>query len=94
MFDIKDDGSARYELIGRFDASHADRVREVLDRVNGSCIIDFAGLDYISSAGLGVLLRVQKRLMATGDAIKLINLNSHIREIFHIAGFDSVFDIE
>jgi anti-anti-sigma factor len=51
-------------------------------------------LTYISSAGLGLLFATQKRLVDTGDALELINLNPHIREIFQIAGFDNIFVID
>lgn len=94
MFDIDDTDNNRIGLHGRFDASQTERVREVLDKVQDSCIIDFGELDYISSAGLGVLLGTQKRLVAHGKGLKLINLNGHIREIFRIAGFDQIFEIE
>ncbi len=68
-------------------------MREVLGEVSGSIEVDFAKLDYISSAGLGVLLGTQKRLSGMGHALTLVNLNAHIREVFRIAGFDRVFNI-
>jgi len=55
---------------------------------------DFAGLEYISSAGLGVLLRRHKRLVASGGRLRLINVNSHIYDIFRFSGFDQVFDVQ
>lgn len=94
MFDIKDTGGGRIQLSGRFDAAQVDRAREVLNRVDASLVIDFGELDYISSAGLGVLLGTQKRLGESGRRLKLVNMNRHIREIFRIAGFDHIFDIE
>jgi anti-sigma B factor antagonist len=56
-------------------------------------IVDFAKLDYISSAGLGILLAAQKRLSERGESLKLINVNSHIRDVFRFSGFDTIFDI-
>ncbi len=94
MFEIKDGGEGRVSLSGRFDASQTEKARNVLNRVNGSMVIDFGQLDYISSAGLGVLLGAQKRLGETGNSLKLVNMNQHIREIFRIAGFDRIFEIE
>ncbi len=94
MFDINRVADGRITLQGRFDASQAERARAVLGAVTESCIVDFAGLDYISSAGLGILLGTQKRLNESGHRLKLINLNRHISDIFHIAGFDLVFEIE
>jgi anti-sigma B factor antagonist len=52
------------------------------------------GLDYISSAGLGILLATQKRLMASGHRLKIVNMSGHIRDIFHYTRFDTVFEIE
>jgi anti-sigma B factor antagonist len=94
MFEIEKVGNENIKLRGRFDASQADKARDMLREVLGSCVIDFEELDYISSAGLGVLLGAQKRLGESGNNLKLINMNKHIREIFRIAGFDRIFDIE
>jgi anti-anti-sigma factor len=94
VFDIKVADDGRVVLFGRFDASQVGRAREALDHIESSCSVHFEELDYISSAGLGLLLSVQKRLRGTGDSITLVGLNKHIREVFKIAGFDQVFDIE
>jgi len=93
MFDVRIGDDGVVVLSGRCDAVQADRVREVMDGVRASAVVDFKELDYISSAGLGVLLGVQKRLSETGHRLTLVNLNHHIREIFRIAGFDNVFEI-
>ena len=68
--------------------------REAMNRLNSSCVIDFGELEYISSAGLGMLLGIQKRLGESGNKLSLINMNRHIREIFRMAGFDHIFDIQ
>ncbi len=94
MFDIRmaDDGDVY--LSGRFDATQVDRARDDLDRIKSSCRVHFEDLDYIASAGLGVLLSIQKRLNSAGNGLTLVGLNNHIREVFKIAGFDQVFNIE
>lgn len=94
MFDIRKGTHGELVLSGRLDASQVDRVREELNVLTGSCTVDFTNLDYISSAGMGVLLGTQKRLAGSGHSLKLVHLNRHIREIFRIAGFDNVFSIE
>ncbi|MFQ5512258.1 MAG: STAS domain-containing protein [Candidatus Krumholzibacteriia bacterium] len=94
MFEIKDIGDGTISLSGRFDAAQTEKARAVLNQANGSLVIDFGELDYISSAGLGVLLGAQKRLGESGGRLRLVNMNQHIREIFHIAGFDRIFEIE
>ncbi len=94
MFDIQKGNGGEVLLSGRLDAAQVDRVRDEMKAVQGSCVVDFANLDYISSAGMGVLLGVQKRLSDAGHSLTLVNMNRHIREIFRIAGFDNVFRIE
>ena len=94
MFDIKSASENEIQLFGRFDASQAEKAKEVFANVTETTRVDFMQLEYISSMGLGVLLSTQKRLKAAGHELILINLNSHIREIFKYAGFDMVFNIQ
>ena len=94
MFDATRTDAGHLVFQGRLDASQADKARKALDAVVESCIIDFGELDYISSAGLGILLATQKRLSESGHAIAITRMNRHIRDVFHIAGFDLVFTIE
>lgn len=79
---------------GRFDASEAERVEEFLDEVHATQSLDLSGLDYISSLGLGVLLKTQKRLRQAGHGLRLVGMTPRIREIFHFSGFDRVFEID
>lgn len=79
---------------GRLDAAKAPRAQEFLDQVTGKCVIDMGELEYVSSAGLGVLLRTHKRLMGGGEGVKLVNVNSHINDIFTYSGFNKLFTIE
>ena len=67
---------------------------EVFDRIDDSCVVDFEELSYISSAGLGLLFAAQRRLVDSGKGLRLVKLNPHIREVFQIAGFDRIFEIE
>jgi anti-sigma B factor antagonist len=94
MFEIKQSPDGAIQLHGRFDASQIETAKVVFERVAGSCTMDFQDLSYISSAGLGLLFATQKRLVDQGEAITLVNLNPHIREIFSIAGFDNIFEIK
>jgi anti-anti-sigma factor len=94
VFEIKTGSENEIQLSGRFDASQTDTAKPVFNAVLKTTIVDFKNLDYISSAGLGVLLMTQKRLKESGDELLLRNMNSHIREIFRYAGFDMIFKIE
>ena len=94
MFEISSRDSGRIVVKGRLDAAKAPRAQEFLDQIQGACIIDMAELEYISSAGLGVLLRTHKRLLEHGEGIRLVEVNSHIYDIFTYSGFDRLFHIE
>ena len=93
MFEITEGPNRELMLSGRFDASQTAKARNVFMSLSEGRIVDFAKLDYISSAGLGILLAAQKRLSERGQSLKLINVNSHIRDVFHFSGFDQIFDI-
>ena len=93
MLEITISSTNEVALTGRFDAAQVDRAKSAFASLSGSAVIDFSRLEYISSAGLGVLLATQKRLQDSGAGLKLINVNSHIRDIFHFSGFDQVFEI-
>lgn len=94
MFSIDYDEQGHIIAEGRLDAAQATRAQEFLDQVADRCVIDLSALEYISSAGLGVLLRTHKRLMAAGSGVRLINVNNHINDIFTYSGFDRLFEIE
>ncbi len=94
MFQIGFDGAGKVVTEGRLDAAHAPRAQEFLDALEEECVLDLGKLEYISSAGLGVLLSTHKRLTSSGGGLKLINVNSHINDIFMYSGFDKLFEIE
>jgi anti-sigma B factor antagonist len=93
MFNIDIPKNDEIQLAGRFDAAQVEKANEVFDKVASSCVVDFKNLEYISSAGLGVLLKTQKRLNVDGHALKLTNMNKHISDVFRYAGFDAIFEI-
>ena len=79
---------------GRLDAAECAKAQDFMDSVSGSSVLDFAQLEYISSAGLGMLLKTQKRLVERGAGLKIINVNNHIHDVFRYSGFHSIFEIE
>jgi anti-sigma B factor antagonist len=93
MFEIRLGEQGEVMLAGRLDAAQCDKAMQFLDRVPAPHVIDLVGLEYISSAGLGVLLKTQKRAVAGGRGLRLVNANKHIRDIFRYAGFDRIFEI-
>ena len=93
MFEIRLGDQGEVVMSGRLDAAQCDKALQFLDSVAAPRVVNLAALDYISSAGLGVLLKTQKRVMAGGQGLRLINANRHIRDIFKYAGFDRIFEI-
>ena len=81
-------------IVGRLDAAQCPATQAFLDRVQGSATLDCSRLEYISSAGLGVLLKTQKRLMAGGGKLRLAKVNNHLQDVFRYSGFDQIFEIE
>lgn len=78
---------------GRLDATHCDAALQFLNNLPAPRVIDMAGLEYIASAGLRVLLLTQKRVKGTGGGLKLINVNHQVHDIFRYAGFDQIIDM-
>ena len=93
MFEIDFNEQGDVAVNGRLDAASAPRAQEFLNGISGGCVLDMASLEYISSAGLGVLLSTHKRLMAEGSGLELANVNPHISDIFRYSGFDKLFVI-
>jgi len=94
MLDIREGDQGEIILSGRFDASQEAKAAAFFQGVTGSRVLDFKDLEYISSAGLGTLLSVQKRLGKVGDELKIINANKHIRDVFLYSGLSRIFEID
>lgn len=94
MFKIEQGPEGVVVLAGRLDSAQSSNAQSFLDRQQGAVTLDCRNLDYISSAGLGVLLKTQKRLMASAGKLRLVGVNRHLRDIFQYSGFDQIFEIE
>ena len=68
----------------------------IMDEIGNfdSLILDFKDLEYISSAGLRVLVLTQKKLKPDNIPFTIINVNDTIKEIFTMSGFDKILDIK
>lgn len=93
----KEDGILIVEMVPRFDAYSAKEVEADLNEAikNGAdkIICDFAGTEYISSAGLRVLLATAKKLKKISGTICLSSLKPYVSEVFETAGFTPLFNI-
>ena len=96
LTEAKKSGAVVLGVSGRIDATNAGvlehKILALIDAGEKRLVIDCAQLQYISSAGLRVLLIAAKRL-SDGGKLALATLNHQIRDVFDIAGFSSIFQI-
>ena len=81
---------------GRLDTQTAPELENELDSILSGVkelVFDFSGLEYVSSAGLRVILKAQK-VMNTQGSMKLTGVNDSIMEVFDITGFLDILTIE
>lgn len=80
---------------GRLDSSNSAAVEaELMGRLGeGDFVLDFTHLEYISSAGLRVVLVIAKRLKQAGRKFVLAGLQPHIKDVFEISGFLGILDV-
>ena len=84
------------ELVGRLDTTTAPALDKTINSdIEGTkdLVIDFKSLEYISSAGLRVLLSAQKKMQKTGS-MKVTNVCEAIMEVFEMTGFADILTIE
>ena len=92
----KENTTLTVALEGRLDTPTAPELEKALQAADASVtelILDFAGLVYVSSAGLRVLLTTQKKMNKQGKMI-IRNVCDDIKEIFEITGFLDILTIE
>ena len=83
-------------LNGRLDTTTAPELETAIkENIAGitNLVMDFAGLDYLSSAGLRVILSAQKTMNKQGEMV-IRNVNETINEVFEITGFIDILTIE
>jgi anti-anti-sigma factor len=84
-------------LAGNLDSGSSPEAQKSLDAVLAGgakkLAIDFSALDYISSAGLRVLLGVAKQVGAKGGALRTFGLNQTVREVFDISGVSAILAV-
>lgn len=80
---------------GRIDTTSAPQLEAEIDAITDitELVLDFSGVEYISSAGLRVILKAQK-LMNSKGKMKLINVNDDVMDVFDITGFLDILMVE
>ena len=85
-------------LAGRLDSGAAKSAEEgfngVLSAGRPQLVVDMSKLDYISSAGLRVLLVMAKKVQQADGKVALFGLVPNVREVFSVSGFDTIFSIQ
>ena len=84
------------EIVGRLDTTTAPALDKTISsdiESDKKLTLDLKRLEYISSAGLRVLLSAQKKLQKSGS-MKLINVREEVMEVFEMTGFSDILTIE
>ena len=94
---IKKDENVLYIAVsGRLDTVTSAELKEKLEAEGYESVdidFDFAEVEYISSAGLRLVLALQKQAMETGNKLTIRNVNKVVTEIFRVAGFNKALNI-
>ena len=92
----KVDNSTVFKLEGRLDTTTAPELEQAINNEGESLetlVLDFGGINYISSAGLRVLLGAQKKMNAQGS-MELINVSEDVMDILEMTGFADILVIK
>ena len=93
---VKDGSQMTVYISGRVDTITAPELEAQIDPDLGDLsllTLDFTDVSYISSAGLRILLTLQKKLIPHGS-MKIVHANDAVYEIFNVTGFTGILDIE
>jgi anti-sigma B factor antagonist len=98
--EIEEKGSGEVKILtltGRLDAYSANELEQsITGLIDGGCVrlvVNFEGVEYISSSGLRVMLTALKRLRKLQGDLRLASLRPYVKEVFDIAGFTQLFTI-
>jgi anti-sigma B factor antagonist len=93
----KSDTVSIFRPNGRLDSNTSQGFEQkVFDAISEGAkkmVIDFKNIDYISSAGLRVILKATKTLARDNGKIMLCDMQDYVKEVFEIAGFDAILPI-
>lgn len=82
---------------GMIDTVNSPAFEEAVDAVlaeTSTIIMDFTKVEYISSSGLRVLLKAQKKVTANNGEMTVTNVNDSIKEVFEVTGFADILSIK
>ncbi len=85
------------EMEGNLDTNTSvdaqDYINALIDDGSTKLLTDFTKVDFVSSAGLRVLLATAKRLGGSGGSLRICGLNETVNEVFEISGFSTILDV-
>lgn len=82
-----------FAVDGRLDAPGARRLREAAADAAGAVLMDLAGVDYISSAGLRALMESHRDLDGGDGGLAVCNVHPHVREVLEVSGLLSFLSV-
>jgi anti-anti-sigma factor len=84
-------------IVGRLDAvSSPNTERKIFDYIYSGqyeLLVDFSGVDYLSSAGMRMLLSVTKKVKTLSGHLILFGVTNHVMEVLKMSGFDQVLEL-
>jgi anti-anti-sigma factor len=85
--------TARGRLDGSTSPAFGARLESLAAKTDPRLVVDLAGVDFVSSAGLRVVLSVLKRVKAANGMFALCAVQSSVKEVLDITGFTGMFDV-
>ena len=97
IIEKEQNGVSIFKLTGRLDSKTSPefekKIFDAIEKGSKNMIVDFEDLDYISSAGLRVVLKATKDLKRSDGKFILCSMKDYVKEVFEISGFDSFLPI-
>ena len=85
--------TAEGRLDGIYSSAFANQVGALITGTNPRILIDFANIDFVTSAGLRAVLLLMRKAKASGGAFALCGVNDQVREILDVSGFGDIFSV-
>ncbi len=85
--------TAKGRLDGGASAAFAEQIGNLISASRPKLLIDFAGVDFVTSAGLRAVLLLVKKVKAAGGTFALCNVQDSVREVLDITGFTGMLSI-
>ncbi len=97
-FTVGDAGAVKIvQIAGKLDTQTSPdaeaRLTQLIEAGANRIVVNLERLEYISSAGLRILLAAAKQLQGSGGELRVCSLNSIVQEVFEISGFDSILSV-